>query len=95
MTLDEIKSKIIPVLRKYEVTKAGIFGSYARGEASEDSDVDILVDLPKNKSLFDLVGLKQDLEEILSTKVDVVTYKSLYHLLREPIFAEEITIAKV
>jgi len=92
MTLDEIKFKILPVLRKYEVTKAGIFGSWARGEASEDSDVDILVDLPKGKSLFDMVGIKQDLEEILFIKVDVVTYKSLYHLIREPILAEEVRV---
>jgi len=92
MTISEINQKILPVLQSCGVTKAGIFGSFARGEAEEGSAMDILVDLPKNKSLLDLVGIKQDLEELLCRKVDLVTYKSLYHLLREPILAEEVRV---
>lgn len=59
MNLDNLKKLIVPVLRKNDVIKAGIFGSYATGEHSEESDIDILVDLVAGKSLLDLER-KQD-----------------------------------
>lgn len=92
MNVEEIKKRILPVLTKYGVKRAGVFGSVVRGEAKEDSDVDILVELPKKASLLDLVGLKLDLEEVLGRKVDVLTYDSIYPLLREPILKEELVI---
>ncbi|RKX77157.1 MAG: hypothetical protein DRP87_09985 [Spirochaetes bacterium] len=92
MNVEEIKRKILPILKKYGVTRAGIFGSVVSGDEREDSDVDILVELPKGLSLLDLVGLKLELEEVLRKKVDVLTYNSIYHLLREPILSEEMQI---
>ncbi len=92
MNVKEIKNKILPILEKYGVKRAGVFGSVVRGGASEDSDVDILVELPKGASLLDLVGLKIELEEELERKVDVLTYDSIYHLLREPILNEQVEI---
>ena len=58
MNLDQIKAKTLPLLKKEGVTRSAIFGSYARGEEREDSDIDLLVELPKGKSLLDLVGLE-------------------------------------
>ncbi|MCK4526862.1 nucleotidyltransferase family protein [candidate division WOR-3 bacterium] len=92
VNIKEIKSRILPILKRYGVKRAGIFGSVATGEAREDSDLDILVELPKGASLLDLVGLKIELEEELERKVDVLTYKSIYHLLREPILNEQVEI---
>lgn len=92
MSIEEIKIKIKPTLKKYKIKKAGIFGSVVRGEATATSDVDILVEMPDGASLLDLVGLKQDLEEILNKKVDVLTYNSIYHLLKERILNEEVAI---
>jgi hypothetical protein len=92
MTVEEIKVKIQPILRKYHVIRAGVFGSVVRGEATKDSDVDVLVELPKGASLFDLVGIKIDCEELLGRKVDVLTYDSIYHLLRDRILKEEVKI---
>ncbi len=92
MNIEEIKKKILPVLEKYGVKRAGVFGSAVRGESTKESDVDILVELPKGQSLLDLVGLKLDLEEALGKKVDVLTYDSIYHLLRGPILSEEVQI---
>ena len=92
MNVEEIKNKILPILQRYGVKRAGVFGSVVRGGASEDSDVDILVELPKGASLLDLVGLKIELEEELERKVDVLTYDSIYHLLREPILNEQVEI---
>lgn len=90
--IDDLKQKILPILQKYGVRRAGLFGSLVRGEAREDSDVDLLVELPEEASLFDLVGLKLEMEESLRRKVDVLTYNGLYPLLREPILSEEVVI---
>ncbi len=59
----ELRSKIIPVLQQHDVIHAAIFGSFARGEEREDSDLDILVELGEGKSLLDLVALKLELEK--------------------------------
>lgn len=87
--MNEIKDKIIPVLRRYCVRRAAIFGSFAKGEEREDSDIDILVEFKGEKSLLDLAGLKIDLEEALRRKVDVLTYNSLHPLLRDRILEEQ------
>lgn len=89
MTIATIKKKIIPVLKKEGVKKAGIFGSYARGEAGKRSDVDILVELKKGGTLFDLIGLKFELEKTLKKKVDVLTYGGIYYGLKDIILKEE------
>ena len=80
------------MLKKYGVVRAGIFGSFARGEVTPGSDVDILVELPPGKSLLDLAGLKIELEKRLKRKVDVLTYKSIRPLLRDSILKDEVRI---
>lgn len=85
----EIQEKIYPILKRYDVAKAAIFGSFATGNYKEDSDIDILVEFKVQKSLLDLAGLKIDLEELLKRQVDVLTYNSLYYLLREGILSEQ------
>lgn len=89
MTIQDISTKIIPTLKRQGITKAALFGSHATGEAKKDSDVDLLVEFSERKSLFDLVGLKLDLEEILKKKVDVLTYRSIHPLLRNIILNEQ------
>ena len=66
-----------------------MFGSSARGEMQEDSDIDILVDIKADISLLDFVGLKQKIEEALGRKVDLVEYDTLKPLLRERILKEQ------
>lgn len=90
--IEEIKATILPILKKYRVKKAGLFGSVVRGEDRADSDLDLLVEPPEEASLLDLAGLKMELEESFHHKVDVVTYDSLYPLLREPILKEEVAV---
>ena len=91
--LEEIRRKILPILRKHGVTKASVFGSWARGESKEGSDLDILVELPEGKSLLDLARLKIELEERLGIRVDVLTYNSIHPLLRDRILSEQKVIA--
>jgi hypothetical protein len=74
------------------VRRAGVFGSYARADATSESDLDLLVDLPEGSSLLDLVGLQLDLSEALGIEVDANTYNAIHPLLRERILADEIRI---
>lgn len=87
-TLDEIKEKVVPILREAGVLRSSIFGSYVRGEEREDSDIDILVEFPKGKSLLDLVDLQNKLEEALHKRVDVNTYNALFPPLRESVYKQ-------
>jgi len=88
----EIEGRIIPVLRKHDVVRAGLFGSFARGDVKKRSDVDILVEFDGRKSLLDLAGLEIELENKLERKVDVLTYNSIHPLLRKRIMKEEVRI---
>lgn len=90
--IEQIKDKIVPVLKEAGVTRSSLFGSVVRGEDIEVSDVDILVDLPRGKTLFDLVGLELDLKEALGRDVDVVTYRSISPLLKDIILKEHVPI---
>lgn len=92
LQVDQIKGKVLPILKMGGVTRSAIFGSYVRGDNKEDSDIDILVDLPRGKTLFDLVDLQMKLGEVLGRKIDVVTYNSLHPLLKKRILAEQIQI---
>lgn len=92
MQIVELKNIILPVLKKHHITKAGIFGSFAKAEATEASDIDILVELGKKISLLDFVGIKLELEDALDREVDLVEYQSIKPALRERILEEEIRI---
>ncbi len=79
---NQTKEKIKDILQNYNIKRAGIYGSYARGEANKSSDIDIIVELNK-KSLFELVGVKQDIEEVTGLEVDITTYNGLNNSRRE------------
>jgi len=81
--------KIVSILKRYDVKRASFFGSFARGEAKEDSDIDILVEFKGNKSLLDLVKLEMELEKVLKKKVDIITYNSIHPLLKDIISKDE------
>ena len=87
-----IKQQITPVLKRNNVVRSSLFGSFARGEATEESDFDVLVELPRGKSLFDFVGLKLELEKTLNKKVDLLTYASLSPKLKKIIEREHIPV---
>lgn len=88
----EIKLKVTPALKEAGVRRSAIFGSFARGEESVKSDVDILIEFQGEKSLLDLVALQNELSRILNRKVDVVTYKSISPFLRDRILNEQVLI---
>lgn len=82
------RDEILRIAAKHGARNVRIFGSVARGEADEQSDVDFLVDMEPGRSLFDLAGLYVDLEELLGRKVDVVTTRGISPYLKDRILAE-------
>jgi len=90
--IEEIKRKITVILQRYGTRRAALFGSYVRGEMDDDSDIDILVDIEKDISLLDFVGLKLELEDALGKKVDLVEYDAIKPLLKKRILIEQVGI---
>ncbi len=90
--LEDIKKKAVPILKEAGVTRSSIFGSYVRGEAKEDSDIDILVDLPRGKGLFEFIGLQQKLEEALGKKVDLGEYSTLKPRIKDSVLSQQVRI---
>ena len=92
MSLEEIREKVVPILRKYGVKRASLFGSTARGEDREGSDINILVEIGGRMSLLDFVALKLELEEALGRRVDLVEYHAIKPRLRRRILEEQVVI---
>ncbi|MDO8446565.1 MAG: nucleotidyltransferase family protein [Deltaproteobacteria bacterium] len=90
--IEEIKQTVLPILRHHGAKRAGLFGSLVREEMTEGSDIDILVELSKDLSLLDFVGIKLEIEERLGKKVDLVEYDTLKPLLKDRILKEEVRI---
>lgn len=89
--LKNLKTIILPILEKYEIRKAGLFGSAARGELNVQ-DLDILVQINRRISLLDFIGIQQELEDALKMKVDLVEYDSIKPSLKDHILSEEVAI---
>ncbi len=90
--IQKIQNQIIPILKEAGVLRSSIFGSVARGESDEKNDVDILVELPRGKSLFDLFDLQDHLQIALGKKVDIGTYRSIKPMLKDRILKEQVEI---
>jgi predicted nucleotidyltransferase len=96
MTREDVLAEIRKnrdTLKKYRVKSLALFGSLARDEAREDSDVDLLVEFSESVGLFEFVRLKRFLEELLGQPVDLATPNSLKQQLREQILREAIRAA--
>lgn len=92
MAIEKIKDKILPVLKKYGVRRASLFGSTVKGIATVDSDVDILVEVERSMSLLDFAGLKLELEEVLGRKVDLGEYDAIKPIIKDLILSEQVVI---
>lgn len=91
-TVVSLAERARPVLLRYGVRRASVFGSYARGEAGPASDLDLLVELPTGASLLDLVALEQDLTDVLGVTVQATTLRALHPIVRERAQHDEVRI---
>ena len=86
------RETILSIASKHGVKNLRVFGSFARGEAKNDSDLDLLVEMETNRSLLDRIGFLQDIEDLLGRKVDVVNEKALHWYIRDRVLSEAIPL---
>ena len=86
------RKAILEIAKRYGAIKVRLFGSLARGTFTEASDVDLLVNMQPGSSLLDIIAIKQDLEDLLGRKVDVVTENSLSPYIKDDILKEAVNL---
>ncbi len=91
-SLRERREEILRIANKHGAQTIRIFGSVARGEEDEASDIDLLVDMEEGRSLLDLGGLLMDLQDLLGCRVDVVTEKGLRERIRARVLKEAVAL---
>jgi predicted nucleotidyltransferase len=91
-TLRGKRDQILAIARQHGARNVRVFGSLARGEGKRSSDLDVLVELESGRSLLDIVAIKQDLEDLLNTKVDVVTEASVSPYIRDQVLRQAISL---
>ena len=96
MTLDQLRQQwkpaILRLAAQHGARNVRVFGSVVRGEATDASDLDLLVDMESGRSLFDFIGLQQDLESTLGCKVDVVADGGISPYLQDQIYGEAVPL---
>ncbi len=90
--IQQHRQEILSLAQKHGVTSIKVFGSVARGEANEKSDVDFLIEMEKDRSLLDIGGLVMDLQDLLHRTVDVVEPNGLHYLIRDEVLKEAIPV---
>lgn len=88
----EIKQTLEPVMRKYAIQRASLFGSFADGTAKPDSDIDLLVELSKPIGLLEFIHIKHELEDLFGRKVDLLEFKAVKPSLKNHILLTAIPI---
>lgn len=90
--IKEKRDEILQIAARHGARNVRVFGSVARGDARSDSDIDFLVEMEPDRSLLDLIGMKQDLENLLGRSVDVVTEPGLHWFIRNRVVNQAISL---
>ena len=88
----KIRESIVAILSRYDAERIAIFGSYARGEAKNTSDIDILVRFARPKSLIQIVQIEDEIKKTIHMNVDLVTEKAVSPYLESSIHRDEVVI---
>ncbi|RWY52350.1 nucleotidyltransferase family protein [Mucilaginibacter gilvus] len=90
--IDKYKLLILPVLRRYLIKRAAIFGSIAKGNHSSNSDIDLLIEGDSTFTMFKLLSLEEEISQIVNRKVDLVEYGAIKSSIRNEVLQSAITI---
>ncbi len=90
--LEEKREEILRLAALHGAVNVRVFGSVARGEDRDDSDIDLLVHMEDDRSLLDMIGFAQDVGDVIGRKIDVVDDGSLHHVIRDHVLAEARTL---
>jgi hypothetical protein len=90
--LEKNRDNIVTIATKHGAQSIRVFGSRVRGASHEESDLDLLINLEPERTLLDLIAIKQDLEDLLECSVDVVTEASLSPYIRDQILNEAVAL---
>lgn len=94
-TLDDIRARreaILALARKYGIRQVRLFGSVVRGEDRPNSDLDVLVDFEPRRTLLDLIGFEQDLEEMFGRKVEVISARGINPRIEDRVLGEAVPL---
>ena len=87
-----LKKELEPLFRSYNLNKAAVFGSVAKGTSDANSDVDILISAPPNLSLLNIIQLKNEITDILGKEVDLIEYTAIKPIIRDSILKDQVVI---
>jgi predicted nucleotidyltransferase len=90
--LEEYQQLILPVLKRYFIKRAAIFGSLAKGTMNANSDVDLLIEAETGFTLFTMLNLEQEISDLINRKVDLVEYGALKASIKNEVLLSAITI---
>lgn len=90
--LQQKRRQVLEIAQGHGARNVRLFGSVARGETTETSDLDLLIEMETGRSLLDIVAIKQDLEELLGCRVDVVTEAAISPYLRDKVLQEAVRL---
>jgi predicted nucleotidyltransferase len=90
--LKKYQKLILPVLNRYSIKRAAIFGSAAKGNMNADSDVDLLIEADAGFTLFKMLELEEEISELIKRKVDIVEFSALKPSIREEVLVSAIPI---
>ena len=92
MDFQAVSRVILPIAQKARAHRVALFGSVARGDAGANSDVDVLIDLPRPYGLFSFLTLKSEMEDALGRQVDLIAYDTLKPAIRDRVLKEAILL---
>ena len=90
--MKEKRDKILEITARHGATEVRVFGSTVRGKTKPGSDIDLLVELQAGRSLLDIVAIKQDLEDLLNCKVDIVTEGALSTYIKNEVLQQAVSL---
>jgi predicted nucleotidyltransferase len=90
--LEQYQQLILPVLKRYFIKRAAIFGSFAKGNINANSDVDLLIEPEKDFTIFKMLRLEEEISEIMKRKVDLVEYSALKPSIKKEVLLSAIPI---